>query len=99
MSKTNTWQECKPRGSGRPGEFRALVFLYRMLVGVFIVQAVFLGFSFKTCADIAKRTGATSVTTACPNLADKTENLFGVAVATTLSLLTGQAVENFKNKN
>ena len=70
-----------------------------MLVGVFLVQAVFLAFSFKACSDISKRTGATSITAACPNLADKTENLFGVAVATTLSLLTGQAVENFRNKN
>ncbi len=98
-SKTNTWPESKPRGSGRPNEFRPLVFLYRMLVGIFIVQALFLGFSFKSCSEMAKLKPGVSITEVCPRLGERAENLFGIAVATTLSLLTGQAVENFRNKD
>lgn len=98
-SKTNTWLECKPPGSGRPAEFRPLVFLYRMLVGIFIVQAVFLGFSFKACSEMAKLKPGAPISDVCPRLGERAENLFGIAVATTLSLLTGQAVDNFRRKD
>ena len=99
-SKTNTWQECRPRGSGRPGEFRPLPFLYRMLLGIFVVEALFLGFSFNACKDWAMNSKPPkTVQEHCPRLGERAENLFGISIATTLSLLTGQAVENFKKKD
>lgn len=70
-----------------------------MLVGIFIVQALFLAFSFTTCADLARGKRDTSITEVCPRLGERAENLFGIAVATTLSLLTGQAVDNFRKKD
>lgn len=96
-SKTNTWPECKPRGSGHRGEFRPLVFLYRMLVGIFVMEAFFLAFTYKGCVDMQRRSGE-NIQEICPRLAERSDNLFGVAIATVLSLMTGQAVENFRKK-
>lgn len=70
-----------------------------MLVGIFIVQALFLGFSFKSCSDMAKLKPGLSITEVCARLGERAENLFGIAIATTLSLLTGQAVDNFRKKD
>ena len=96
-SKTNTWPECKPPGSEHRGEFRPLVFLYRMLVGIFIMEAIFLAFTYKGCVDMQQRSGE-NIQEICPRLAERSDNLFGVAIATVLSLMTGQAVENFRKK-
>ena len=64
-----------------------------------LVEAVFLGFSFRTCNQLAMKFPEKTVNQHCPRLSEKAESLFGIAVATTLSLLTGQAVESFKNKS
>ena len=99
-SKTNTWQECKPPGWGRQGEFRPLPFLYRMLLGIFVVEALFLGFSFNACKDLAMNSEPPkTVQEHCPRLGERAENLFGISIATVLSLMTGQAVDSFRNKN
>ncbi len=95
---TNTWQGCTPKGSGGKGEFKTLPFLYRMLLGIFIVEALFLGFSFYKCSQLAE-VNTSTIQEQCPRLGEKSESLFGIAIATTLSLLTGQAVESFRNKN
>ena len=87
-----------PSGRTKSDSFRPIVFLYRMLLGIFIVEAVFLGFSFRTCNQLALKFPEKTVNQHCPRLSEKAESLFGIAVATTLSLLTGQAVESFKNK-
>lgn len=63
-------------------------FLLKMLASIFAVQAVFIAWAFALCG----RSGRPAEV--CPNLGDKTTELFGVAVATTLSLLTGAAIEN-----
>ena len=52
--------------------------LMRMLIGVFAFQGVLLLIAYMKCQSV----------TQCPNLADKTEKLFAIATATTLSLLT-----------
>ena len=98
-SKTNTWQECKPPGSGHRAEFKPLPFLYRMLLGIFVVEAAFLAFSFKACTDLTTKSPGTTVQEMCPRLGERAENLFGVSIATVLSLMTGQAVENFRKKD
>lgn len=96
---TNTWQECTPKGSGGKGEFKPLPFLYKMLLGIFVVEALFLGFSFKACMDLTRNTPGTTVQEQCPRIGERAENLFGVSIATVLSLMTGQAVESFRSKN
>lgn len=68
-----------------------------MLLGIFIVEALFLGWSFKACSARLEKTQQ-SITDVCPRLGERAENLFGVSIATTLSLMTGQAVENYKKK-
>ena len=62
-------------------------FLLKMLATIFAAQAVFIGWAFAVCG----RSG--NPKEVCPELGQRTTELFGVAVATTLSLLTGAAVE------
>ena len=99
-SKTSTWLESTQSGSGRQREFRPLPFLYRMLLGIFVAEALFLAFSFNACKDLAKNSRPPkTVQEHCPRLGERAENLFGISIATVLSLMTGQAVENFKKKD
>ena len=65
-------------------------FLLRMLATIFAVQAVFIAWAFAVCGKSGNPARV------CPDLGNKTTELFGVAVATTLSLLTGAAIENRK---
>ena len=68
-----------------------------MLLGIFIVEALFLGFSFYKCSQLAE-VNTSTIQEQCPRLGEKSESLFGIAIATTLSLLTGQAVSSLKKK-
>ena len=77
-------------------EFRPLPFLYRTLIGIFIVEAVFLGLSFTACRDLALKNPPKTIQEHCPRIGERAENLFGISIATVLSLMTGQAVEEFK---
>ena len=54
-------------------------FLLRMLASIFAVEAIFLGIAFTKCTPES-----------CRSLGDRSETLFGVAVATTLALLKGR---------
>ena len=63
--------------------FRQRVFLFRLLAAIFDVEAFFLAFSVVKCKDAEM----------CPDLGTRSEQLFGVAVATTLSLL-GVGINN-----
>ena len=56
------------------------LFLLRTLAGVFAFQGMLLLIAFMKCQSV----------TECPNLADKTEQLFSIATATILSLLSAQ---------
>ena len=71
----------------KPLPLNMRAFLLRMLATIFAVQAVFIAWAFAICG----KSGNPS--RVCPDLGSKTTELFGVAVATTLSLLTGAAVE------
>ena len=86
-----------PSGHTKSDNFRPMVFLYRMLLGIFVVEAIFLGAAYKGCIEMTQ--GTRNIQEVCPRLAERSDNLFGVAIATVLSLMTGQAVENFKNKS
>ena len=60
--------------------FKERPFLFRMLAIIFIVEAAFLGLGLIKCKTLK----------ACPQLGDRSQQLFGVAIATTLSLLTNK---------
>ena len=71
-----------------------------MLLGIFVVEAIFLGFSFQSCKELALNTQPPkTIQEHCPRLGERAENLFGISIATVLSLMTGQAVDSFRNKN
>ena len=53
-------------------------FLLKTLVGVFAFQGLLLGVAYYKCNSAEQ----------CPNLGQRTEQLFGVATATILSLLS-----------
>ena len=53
-------------------------FLLKTLVGVFAFQGLLLGVAYYKCNSAAQ----------CPNLGERTEQLFGIATATILSLLS-----------
>ena len=69
--------------------FRQRVFLLRVLVGIFIAEAGFLAFAFWKCSIVIPGKPVPLIAERCPNIGQRTQELFGVAVATTLSLLTG----------
>lgn len=73
----------------KQNQFRVSVFLLRMLAGIFIVEAMFLGYGMHKCTTLKK---IEDYQRACPNIASRVEKLFGVAVATTLSLLAGDRI-------
>jgi len=59
-----------------------------MLATIFIVEAMFLGFAFYRCSE--RRAGEPQkLVDRCPRLGDRATELFGVSVATCLSLLSG----------
>ena len=55
-------------------------FLFRMLAAIFIVEVGFLAVGWWHCM----KPGAT-----CEDLGDRSEKIFNVAIATTLSLMVG----------
>ena len=63
-----------------------------MLGTIFAVEALFLGFSFWACSQPVPGDPLPMVTDRCPKLGERAETLSVAAVATTLSLLTGVAV-------
>lgn len=67
--------------------FRQKVFLLRTLVGIFIFEFGVIAFTFHKCAEKISKTESATVTQVCPDAGGRAETLFGVAIATTLSLL------------
>ena len=75
-----------------PKPFRQKVFLFRLLGFVFATQAVMIGYAFYGCERLTREvTHKGQIQDSCPDLSTKAENLFSVATATVLSLLTGSA--------
>ena len=71
--------------------FRRDLFLFRMLGAIFAVEASFLAFAFWKCSIPIPGQPVPMVAERCPAIGSRTQELFGVAIATTLSLLTGAA--------
>ena len=61
-------------------------FLLRMLAALFVFQIGTFGAGLIYCA----RSGGLQ---ACPDIGDRYENTFNVAIATTLALITGSALK------
>jgi hypothetical protein len=61
-------------------------FLLYMLAGIFTFQAGMLGYGVYYCA----QSGGVQ---ACPEIGKRYEQTFNVMIATTLALLTGQAIK------
>lgn len=61
-------------------------FLLYMLAGIFTFQAAVFGSGLYFCA----RNGGLKT---CPDIGDRYEQTFNVMIATTLALLTGQAIK------
>ena len=76
-----------------PGEFRPKLFLLRALVGVFLYQGIAVMIAIVLCGQQAKMNNSTRVAEACPDLAGRMENLFGVATSTILSLLSSDKLK------
>ena len=73
--------------------FRPQVFLLRTLVGIFIIQASLLVFSFGKCAQLSESRGTRPVEE-CPSIGEKAEGMTNVMIATVLSLLVGSNTTN-----
>ena len=80
-----------------PAPFRPRVFLYRTLVGIFLVEATFLGFAFWKCSTPITGKPVPLIAERCPQLGARTQELFGVALATVLSLLGSSGVGAAEN--
>ena len=72
-----------------PAPFRPRVFLFRMLAVIFFAELGTLLFAFSKCTD-PNMTGPEANQTIrqrCPDIGNRSEQLFAVAISTTLSLL------------
>lgn len=68
--------------------FRVHVFLLRMLAVIFVAEASIIVYGIHLCSRVTED----KVTEVCPNIGGRVEKLFGVAMATTLSLLAGDRI-------
>ena len=67
--------------------FRPKPFLFRLLVAIFLAEFLVIGYSIYRCGQI--RPGEpTALVERCPKIGDRTQEMFTLATATILSLLT-----------
>ena len=71
--------------------FRARVFLLRMLAIIFLAEFGALLIAFNKCTDgnMTGREADQTIIERCPSIGSRSQELFAVAIATTLSLLGG----------
>ena len=69
--------------------FRPQVFLFRMLAAIFLWEGVLLAYSFYACSHPMIGAETQVLLERCPRLGQRAENIFEIAIATTLSLLAG----------
>ena len=65
-------------------------FLLWMLAGIFTYQAAVFSFGLYQCSRVRP---SEAITTVCPELGDRYDQTFNVMIATTLALLTGNAMK------
>lgn len=75
-----------------PSSFNVRPFLFKMLAVIFFCQFLILGYSVWRCGTVGPGEEL-HIKERCPEIGQRTENLFGLAVATVLSLLTSTEVK------
>ena len=68
-------------------QFRPKPFLFRLLGAVFLAEFMIIGFSIYRCAQVEPGE-PTLLADRCPKIGDRTQEMFTLATATILSLLT-----------
>ena len=79
----------KGGGKGVPRPFRAKVFLFRSLAAIFAVHMSFGAYALVKCGEYA-RERQVAVNEECPEVSQRISELFSVATATVLSLLSAE---------
>jgi len=74
---------------GVPRPFRAKVFLFRSLAAIFAVHMSFGAYALVKCGEYA-RERQVAVNEECPEVSQRISELFSVATATVLSLLSAE---------
>ena len=79
----------RPPQNKEPRPFRARVFLLRMLALIFFAELATLLFAFQKCTKMYVQGPEVNQTILerCPSIGSRSQELFAVAIATTLSLL------------
>lgn len=67
--------------------FNPKPFLFRLLAAIFFAQFVIMGWSVWRCGTVGKGESL-HLKERCPDIGQRVENLFGLSLATVLSLLT-----------
>jgi len=83
----NRWMDALDKGGVRP--FRTKVFLLRSLAAVFAVHMGLGTYALVKCGEYARERGV-AVNQECPEVAQRISELFSVATATVLSLLSAE---------
>ena len=88
LSPKNTAPQQK-----EPRPFRARVFLLRMLAFIFLAELATLLFAFQKCTKMYVQGPEKDLTILerCPSIGSRSQELFAVAIATTLSLLSNSS--------
>ena len=76
--------------------FRSKPFLYRCLAGIFIAEFCFLGFAFFKCSQPIPGQPVPLLASRCPELGNRTQEIFALGLSVVLSLLTGAADPTIK---
>ena len=71
----------------RPNGFSPKSFLFRLLAAIFLCQFMIIGWSVWRCGTVGPGESL-HMKDRCPELGQRVENLFGLSLATVLSLLT-----------
>jgi len=65
-------------------------FLLYMLAAIFTYQATVFGFGLYQCSRVRP---SQAITTVCPEIGKRYDQTFSLMIATTLALLTGNAIQ------
>ena len=89
QDKGTSSPKAAPVKQENPRPFRARVFLLRMLAFIFVAELATLLFAFQKCTKMYVQGPEVNQTILerCPSIGSRSQELFAVAIATTLSLL------------
>ena len=89
QDKGSSTPKAAPVKQDNPRPFRTRVFLLRMLALIFFAELATLLFAFQKCTKMYVQGPEVNQTILerCPSIGSRSQELFAVAIATTLSLL------------